>query len=464
VVPQKREKREELRRAVMAKLEKVRCLDYIQPGTVQSLISYFAVPKGESDIQIVHDGTKSGLNDAMWAPWFSLPSIETHLRCVDANSFLGDIDVGYMFHNFMLHGDLQAYAGIDLTPFFQNKTLGSQTPRTVWERWVRSAMGFKSSPYNAIQGMLFGEEVIRGDPMDKHNIFRWSHVRLNLPGSKGYITHLPWVSKVRDRDGKLACDLVCYVDDLRSSGNSWSEARSTSRAIGSKLNWLGIQEAARKRRDPCQDPGPWAWSLVVIDPGKSVMLSVTHERWIKTKEIIGWIQEEINTSDTIEFKTLERHQGFLIYMSCTYNVLTPYLKGIHLTLDSWRPWQKDDGWKMTMSKIQAALAEKGSEDQELLRSGGKSLERVKWVPRLKDDIRALSMFTDTKEPPNRVVRPNKSATVVYSFGDASGSGFGSSFKIGEEIRYLNGQWNEDHGSKSSNYRELANLVYSLEIA
>lgn len=76
-----------------------------------------------------------------------LQSIETHLRCVDVNSFLGDIDVGDMFHNLMLHGDLQAYAGIDLTPYFQNETLGSQTPRTVWERWVRSAMGFKSSPY-----------------------------------------------------------------------------------------------------------------------------------------------------------------------------------------------------------------------------------------------------------------------------------------------------------------------------
>jgi hypothetical protein len=35
------------------------------------------------------------------------------------------------------------------------------------------------------------------------------------------------------------------------------------------------------------------------------------------------------------------------------------LKGIHLTLDSWRPWRKEDGWKYALREIWTILEEKG---------------------------------------------------------------------------------------------------------
>jgi hypothetical protein len=107
-----------MKEAMKKKLEKIRRLKYIQSGRVDSLTSYFAVPKGESDIRMVYDGTKSGLNDSLWAPWFALPTVETHLRFVGTKSHMGDIDIGDMFHNFMLHDSVQRVAGIDLTPFF----------------------------------------------------------------------------------------------------------------------------------------------------------------------------------------------------------------------------------------------------------------------------------------------------------------------------------------------------------
>jgi hypothetical protein len=65
------------------KLQKVRRLGYLVPGPVRSLTSFFSVPKGMDDIRMVYDGMKSGLNEAMWAPWFSLPMVEAHLRFVD---------------------------------------------------------------------------------------------------------------------------------------------------------------------------------------------------------------------------------------------------------------------------------------------------------------------------------------------------------------------------------------------
>lgn len=461
-VPQRHERDPHTRAAMQRKLMKVRRLGYIQPGKVKSLTSYFSVPKGDIDIRMVYDGTKSGLNDAMWAPWFSLPTIEAHLRFVSHESFLGDIDVGDMFHNFMLSEEIQSYAGIDLTPFFWEEALEKET-HTLWERWVRSAMGLRSSPYNTIQGMLFAEEVIRGDPGDSGNIFHWDSIRLNLPGSTDYDSTKPWVSKVRSGDGKIACDFLGYVDDLRSSGNSWAEARLASRRIASTLNWLGVQEAARKRRDPRQDPGPWAGSVIKIAEDGSVLVTVSQERWNKTREILKWIQAEMEESDTIDFKQLERSRGFLIYIARTFPMLTPYLKGIHLSLDSWRPWRRQDGWKMTISEIRAALEEKDEDLQITAVPGGKPPLRVKAVPRMRDDVRALLQLTSSATPPRRLIRPVKRATMAYAFADASGSGFGGSFLVGDEIRYISGQWIEEVSSQSSNFRELSNLINSLEV-
>jgi len=40
------------------KLDKVRRLKYIGPGRVDSLTSFFSVPKGKSDTWMVYNGTK----------------------------------------------------------------------------------------------------------------------------------------------------------------------------------------------------------------------------------------------------------------------------------------------------------------------------------------------------------------------------------------------------------------------
>jgi hypothetical protein len=148
--------------AMKKKLEKVRRLRYITPGTMHSLTSFFAVHKGDSNIRMVYDGTKIGLNGSMWAPWFAMPTVESHLHFVGEETFMGDIDVGDMFHNFMLHEKVQIVAGIDLTPTSPEEVLSQGQSKVLWERWCRSAMGLKSSPYNSIQGILFAEEVIRG--------------------------------------------------------------------------------------------------------------------------------------------------------------------------------------------------------------------------------------------------------------------------------------------------------------
>ena len=40
--------------------------------------------------------------------------------------------------------------------------------------------------------------------------------------------------------------------------------------------------------------------------------------------------------DRVTHKRLECIRGFLIYVARTFKWMTPYLKGLHLTIDGWR--------------------------------------------------------------------------------------------------------------------------------
>ena len=193
---------------------------------------------------MVYDGTVSGLNNSIWVPRFALPTVKTHLQAVEEGTFMVNFDVGDCFLNFTLHEDLRALCGVDLTVYFPIHEV-----ETLWEAWTRAAMGLKSLPYQAVQAMGVAQGVIMGDWFVLTNIFQWDFVRMNLPGSEHCDPSLPWVSKLRADDGRIASDLFTFVDDGRPTGSSWKDAWLAMRRSASILNHLGIQDAVRKRRD-----------------------------------------------------------------------------------------------------------------------------------------------------------------------------------------------------------------------
>jgi hypothetical protein len=82
---------------------------------VLSLAHFFYVPKGESDIQMVYNGTSCGLNNSLFAPHFSLPVIQLVLRSLMPGYHSADIDIGEMFLNFMLGEEVRPYSGVDVS-------------------------------------------------------------------------------------------------------------------------------------------------------------------------------------------------------------------------------------------------------------------------------------------------------------------------------------------------------------
>jgi hypothetical protein len=140
---------------------------------------------------------------------------------------------------------------------------------------------------------------------------------------------------------------------------------STKLAKG--YSYLGIQDATRKRRSPTTEPGPWAGTIVRMSEDVRKLVSV--ERWAKTRARLAEIRKGLTDWQArpdvvkgLDRKMLERARGFLVYFARAYTPLWPYLKGLHLTIDGWRP-DCDDGWR------DAALREWWQERNEGVQMG-----------------------------------------------------------------------------------------------
>ena len=122
-----------------------------------------------------------------------------------------------------------------------------------------------------------------GNKEEDANPFQWDHVLFNLPGSEDYDPSLPWVAKIRT-DGEISSDIFLYIDDCRITGANEEVCWRAARRFGSRCNYLGIQDAARKRKEPDLKPGPWAGT--VTHTAEGVVGKISQEKWEKTKVLI----------------------------------------------------------------------------------------------------------------------------------------------------------------------------------
>ena len=480
------------REQLKKKLHKPIVKEYITRGFVISLTGFFAVAKGEGDIRIVYDATKSGLNECIWAPNFVLPTVDSVMRNASFDTWYGDIDLGEMFLNYFLDEKLRPYAGVDATALRDDlrelyHNVSTDEEKRFILRWERNLMGLRSSPYNSIRTFLWGEDFVRGDRHDPNNPLRWSKVICNLPGSEKYDPTLPWVYKYDELGKKLAAFFECYVDDIRVGDSGGEEAcHRTTHVIACRINYLGQQDSPRKRRKVALKPGAWSGANVISKPGDGLFVTCSQEKWDKTKLIIFSLLDklEVDPKVMLNRKELESQRGFLIHISRTFTQMVPYLKGIHHTLESWRFGRDKNGWKFGKEEImdwlndELFLADGDEEDANSVTKAnwesvfknyreehqGEAPASVEPVERLLADVRAISLMFDSALPKHRLVRGNKVKRLNLMFGDASGAGFGSTWETKNgTIRFRYGLWEQEMNVSSSNLRELANLVHTLEI-
>ena len=449
---------------IREKIQKVRLRGYIAVGLVLSLTSFFHVPKGEDDIRMVYDATACGLNDALWAPGFWMPTIMNVLDCATADSWFGDVDAAEMFLNYLLDVDVRPYAGIDVSWLQED---GSTSRR--WERWTRMAMGMSPSPFVTIRLFAWAMEIILGDHTDPNNPFYWSEIRINCPGSPDYDPSLPRCYKWNDVKKCIAADCVTFVDDLRTIGACFALVQAATHRVETMMGYLGLQDATRKRRPNSQTPGEWTGSKSVAIPNVGLFVTVSQKKWDKAKGIITSLFDEFESETArpeFNLKDMEQKVGFLVHLAMAYPLMLPFLRGLYLTMNSWRTGRDANGWKLSGRAYASMMSEmrgSGTWTGPVHSSNKRGPEKVRAVPLLFDHLNALRKLFENVEPTLRLIRGASICEAAYVFGDASGEGFGSSWVNKEgAIGFRFGVWGREGEGSSSNYRELRNLVETLE--
>jgi hypothetical protein len=161
------------------------------------------------------------------------------------------------------------------------------------------------------------EEFCRGPASAKYNPMGYHEVRLNLPGSSDYNPSLPRVMKWNQAAKAIAGDVVTFIDDLRASGHWVENSWQVYRQLGSRLQYLGIHDAPRKRRPPSQTLGAWAGGIFSSANGR-ITKYFSVEKWKQGQTMIRWLQDKVNACPNnrplLNFKRLESTAGFLCHL------------------------------------------------------------------------------------------------------------------------------------------------------
>ena len=312
---------------LMSKLRKVRKRGYIQPGFVKSLTGHFTVPTVKTNIRVVFDATQCRLNNANVGTQFLLAHFGFH-----SYNWL----ISYPVWRYRLGQDVSAldmdvcaYTEVDVTKVAE----ASEMRKRVLERWTRTLMGFRPSPYIATQMFVWSKEVIVRDYLDPSKPFYCDEVRLNQPGTKDYDPSMPWIYHWNSIENCLPGFFGTYTDDIQMGHSHKKGCKKVSRQVASQVNYLGQQDIARKRGQPLKTPQAWTGAKYLSIEGSGLYVLSTQEKWNKTKCIVDQLTKALDAGDQIllEYSTLEKDVGFLCHISRTYPVMFPYLKGFYNT-------------------------------------------------------------------------------------------------------------------------------------
>ena len=153
----------------------------------------------------------------------------------------------------------------------------------------------------------------------------------------------------------------------------------------------------------------------------------------------------------------------------TFEDLTPFIKGIYLRLNAWRPQRDVEGWRVADKRWKKMVFEKDYRDlisetrlDDEMGDDPRAPEMVSAVLRLKSDLNSLSAILSPEVVPVVGLRSRLIVSVVYGFGDASGTGLGATFTCGSGFNFRIGVWGTIERDESSNWKEFANVVAALE--
>jgi hypothetical protein len=111
----------------------------------------------------------------------------------------------------------------------------------------------------------------------------------------------------------IAGDIMAFVDGLWASGLAEEQCWQIARQVASRLQYLGIQDAPRKRRPPVQNPGAWVGAIFSTSANK-ITQTVSQAKWDKGKRQVELLVDQLSQDpkNLLNYKELERTRAFYV--------------------------------------------------------------------------------------------------------------------------------------------------------
>jgi hypothetical protein len=154
------------------------------------------------------------------------------------------------------------------------------------------------------------------------------------------------------------------------------------------------------------------------DRSAGVWMLVSRKKWAKAKRLLATLDELVLASEWVDHKVLERIRGFLVYVARPYTPLAPFIMGLHMLIDGWRPGRDDEGWRLRQAGVEASRDSEENSDEDGSKSSGTNLPpgQVKAVPRLLPDLKVMIELTAAEDPLLRRVRARSKVNIIYCYG------------------------------------------------
>jgi hypothetical protein len=103
---------------------------------------------------------------------------------------------------------------------------------------------------------------------------------------------------------KIAGDIVAFVDNLRAWGHLVEQAWAILHQVVARLQYLGLQDAPRKRPPPVQTAGAWA-GAVFQTTDTEVIQTVSQDKWLGKGQVSDW-RIKSGSVNNFNYKRLEQ--------------------------------------------------------------------------------------------------------------------------------------------------------------
>jgi len=184
-----------------------------------------------------------------------------------------------------------------------------------------------------------------------------------------------WAQRSGGQNHGLLIELEAMRDTMwRAADNDWFEYPMSSSLLHFRFPKRYQSQALEGVRMMFTAEGPTEMKSqpplkndICIDEKLGVVVMTSQEKWDRMKSICSfWLEQLDQGMSELGYKRLLSDRGFMVYVTQAYPGMKPYLKGFHLSLETWRGGRDEEGWKMTPKEAEqeAARAKERKRDRE----------------------------------------------------------------------------------------------------